>query len=82
MSWGYDVSFERSNHKMKTTRSNFFWHGLVNENKYHMMKWEVLDSPLQEIGFGCTYSTIDYGIYSLCLCAFICESNQGQKHVR
>jgi hypothetical protein len=42
-------------HNMETTRTNFFfWHGLVNKNKYHMMKWEGLDSPKKEVGSGFT----------------------------
>jgi hypothetical protein len=37
-------------HKMETTISNFFWHGIVNKNKYHMMK--------QEVGLGFTNTRI------------------------
>lgn len=40
---------ETSHHKMDSIRSRFFWEGLENKRKYHMIKWEALCRPK---GFG------------------------------
>jgi hypothetical protein len=37
--------YEGIHQRFDLIRGKFFWKGVGNENKYHMIKWEALDKP-------------------------------------
>lgn len=48
---------------MDTARSNFYWQGLSDKKKYHMIKWEALCRPKNYGGMG----FLDTRIMNICL---------------
>lgn len=43
---------EASRKKKDSTRSKFFWEGVGNKNKFHMIRWDALDKPKEFGGLG------------------------------
>jgi hypothetical protein len=49
---GFYWIHEGTHQRFDSTRGNFFWEGVGNKKKYHMIKWEALDKPKEFGGLG------------------------------
>jgi hypothetical protein len=49
---GFYWIHEGTHPRFDSTRGNFFWEGVGNKKKYHMIKWEALDKPKEFGGLG------------------------------
>jgi len=43
---------EGTHQRFDSTRGKYFWEGVRNKKKYHMIKWEALDKPKEFRGPG------------------------------
>jgi hypothetical protein len=60
---GFYLFDEGNHHKMDMSRARFFWEGVGDKRKYHMVKWEVLCKPKEFGGMGFS----DTRIRNICL---------------
>jgi hypothetical protein len=60
---GFYLFDEGNHHKMGMSRARFFWEGVGEKRKYHMVKWEVLCKPKEFGGMGFS----DTRIRNICL---------------
>jgi hypothetical protein len=51
-SMGFYWLHEGTHKRIDTARGRFFWEGVGNKKKYHMIKWEALASPKEFGGLG------------------------------
>jgi hypothetical protein len=49
---GFYWIHEGTHQRFDSTRGKFFWEGVGNKKKYHMIKWEALDKPKEFGGLG------------------------------
>lgn len=51
-SMGMYLLDEGTHTRLDAARSRFFWQGVGNKKKYHMIKWEALNKPKEMGGLG------------------------------
>lgn len=51
-SMGFYWLHEGTHKRMDSAKGNFFWEGVGNKKKYHMVKWEALAAPKNHGGLG------------------------------
>jgi hypothetical protein len=51
-SMGFYWLYEGTHKRLDTARGRFFWEGVGNRKKYHMVKWEAMASPKEFGGLG------------------------------
>jgi hypothetical protein len=49
---GFYWLYEGTRQRFDTSRGKFFWEGVGNKKKYHMIKWDALDKPKEFGGLG------------------------------
>lgn len=49
---GFYHLHEGTQKRLDTARGRFFWEGVGNKKKYHMIKWEALGAPKEFGGLG------------------------------
>jgi len=72
---GFYSLYEGNHQRMDSSRGKFFWEGLGNKKKFHMIKWDALDKPKEFGGLG-FIDTKAMNTTLLCNWIFILESGE------
>jgi hypothetical protein len=72
---GFYWLYEGIHQRFDSCRSKFFWEGVGNKKKFHMIKWEALDKPKEFGGLGFIDTRV-MNIALLCKWIFRLESGE------
>lgn len=72
---GFYWLYEGTHQRFDTSRGKFFWEGIGNKKKYHMIKWDAFDKP-KEFGYLGFIDTRAMNTVLLCKWIFRLESGE------